>query len=245
MSGSKATSLYPLFSTLSLDVVTGAVIGAVFVSQLCGVYPDIWFYSALAVSVWIIYTADHLVDAWRLKQASHTDRHLFHHHHFRVLISLVILLAVIDFVLALTTLHTRIIASGLIIFAVSAVYFAALSLLKIRHTHWLQKEIIVALIYTSGVWVGPLALRGTLLSLHEVVLLIMFIKLVLSVLLLYSAIEVEEDYLDDHHTLATRFGAVICHRVIHALLFLLFGMSIYLMTSGGVEIVKHAPTYLR
>ncbi len=236
----KTLTLYQLFSILSLDVVAEAVIGSAFVSQLCGVHPDGWFYLIMALSVWIIYTTDHLIDAWRLKQKSHTLRHRFHYRNFSLLVSLGIILSLIDFLLVLTKLHPRIITGGLIVLAMSAAYFGALNLLKTRRGRLLHKELIVAFVYTAGIWVGPTALRGTPLTFHETLLMSLFFMLVWSVLLLYSAIEVEVDRLDDHRTMATRYGVRVCHHVIHLLLFLLFGLNLYLVATSSIEMVRNA-----
>jgi len=220
MSRQHTGSPYQLFSILSLDVVTGTLIGAAFVSRLCDVHPGTWFYLALALSVWIIYTADHLVDAWRLKGGAHTFRHRFHYRHFALLVWVVALLSGVVLWLVLTRLDTRILAGGLILAAVCIVYFMALSLLTTRRSLFLQKELTVALIYGAGVWLGPVVLRGEGLAFEEALLFLMYVLVVWSVVLLYSVIEVEQDHLDGHLTLATRFSVVPCRRLVHLLIVL-------------------------
>ncbi|MEO0330420.1 MAG: hypothetical protein AAF223_01865, partial [Bacteroidota bacterium] len=53
---------------LSLDVVLGACISAWFVASLCRVTVQPITILALGICVWLIYTADHLWDAYRLNQ---------------------------------------------------------------------------------------------------------------------------------------------------------------------------------
>lgn len=226
---------YQLFSILSIDVVIGTLIGAAFSSRLLGVHPDVWFYVILALSVWILYTADHLVDARRLKEKAHTQRHLFHHTHFKVLTVLVGILAMGDFLLVLMKLSQQIIFAGFILFIITAVYFGALSLLKSRKSILLQKEFIVALVYTAGVWIGPLALRNYKLLNTEILFLIGFFMIVWSVVLLYSAIEYEEDRIDGHQTLATRIGVSSIQRLIYGIVLLVIIAVVYLIITSPVD----------
>jgi len=228
-------TIYQLFSILSIDVVIGTLIGAAFSSRLLGVHPDVWFYVILALSVWILYTTDHLVDARRLKEKAHTQRHLFHHIHFKVLTRLVGILAMGDFLLVIMKLPVRIIFAGLIIFAFTLLYFGALSVLKSRKSFLVHKEFIVALVYTAGVWIGPLSLRNYKLLDNEILFLIGFFMIVWSVVLLYSAIEFEEDRLDGHQTLATRIGVSPIQRLIYAIVLLVFIAAVYLIIMSLVD----------
>ncbi|MEM8892840.1 MAG: hypothetical protein AAGD28_32975, partial [Bacteroidota bacterium] len=68
---------------LSLDVVMGSLCSAYMVVLLLEVEVPLIFWVALPISVWVIYTADHLLDAYRLKDQAHTPRHLFHNTYFR------------------------------------------------------------------------------------------------------------------------------------------------------------------
>ena len=226
---------YQLFSILSIDVVIGTLIGAAFSSRLLGVHPDVWFYVILALSVWILYTSDHLVDARRLKGKAHTQRHLFHHSNFKVLSLLVFVLAIVDCLLVFIKLPQQIIFAGFILFIITSVYFGALSMLKSRKSFLLQKEFIVALVYTAGVWIGPLALRNYKLLNYEILFLISFFLIVWSVVLLYSLIEYPEDRLDGHHTLATRIGVRSAQRFIYGVLLLVAMVSISMIAVNPLE----------
>lgn len=232
----KKFSLYAIFSILSLDVVVGAVIGAAFVSRILGVHPDGWYYLILALSVWILYTADHLVDAWRLKENAHTDRHLFHFRNFNLLVFLIMGLASIDLIIIWLKLPSKIIIVGVFLLFISGAYLGFLSFLKSKRSIFLQKELIIAIVYTSGVWAGPVALRNFILQNHEIILLIVFFLIVLADVLLYSIMEEKEDRLDNHHTFATNFGMKQSQRVLSLLLFLSISICIFLILMSGVNI---------
>ncbi|MEM6805500.1 MAG: prenyltransferase, partial [Bacteroidota bacterium] len=83
--------LFHLGRILSLDVVGGALASTYMAVIYLGVKMPHIFWFALALSVWVIYTADHLLDAYRLKEKAHTERHLFHHYHFQSISTVFIL----------------------------------------------------------------------------------------------------------------------------------------------------------
>ena len=65
-----AGRLIRFMNILSLDVVAGALLSSAFAAALLEVRPAVPYWMVLGMSVWIIYTADHLVDAYRLGDAS-------------------------------------------------------------------------------------------------------------------------------------------------------------------------------
>ena len=67
-----------MFNMLSIDVAIGALFSGYFVKIILPFQIHWSYWCILPLSVWIVYTADHLVDALRLKKKSHTKRHLFH-----------------------------------------------------------------------------------------------------------------------------------------------------------------------
>ncbi len=81
--------LYGLLNLLSIDVAIGAVCCALFFGRLLQV--DILPYGliTLGLTVWVIYCADHLFDAARLKGRASTRRHQFHQDHFWLLVKIV------------------------------------------------------------------------------------------------------------------------------------------------------------
>jgi hypothetical protein len=68
---------------LSLDVVAGAVAGALFFGEILQVQLSFSVLTALGLTVWIIYTLDHLRDAKQILNVASTDRHRFHQEHFK------------------------------------------------------------------------------------------------------------------------------------------------------------------
>ena len=60
---------------LSLDVVLGALCSGFFASRIVGAEMEGPYWIVLALTVWIVYMLDHLVDAYRLKAKSSSLRH--------------------------------------------------------------------------------------------------------------------------------------------------------------------------
>ena len=69
---------YRMCNLLSLDVAGGAVVCALFFSKLLSVTPYVQGMIALGLTVWVIYTADRLLDVRALKNAAASERHKFH-----------------------------------------------------------------------------------------------------------------------------------------------------------------------
>ena len=91
---------YKALNLLSLDVAVGAMISALFFARILtvSIFPaDI---VCLGLTVWMIYTVDHLFDARRIKGTASTERHRFHQDHFGVLLPLLALAAAGDLGLA-------------------------------------------------------------------------------------------------------------------------------------------------
>ena len=82
--------LYKYLQILSIDVCLGACISCWMIAHYLEVSLSFWTYAVLACTVWLIYTADHLLDAYKiskqLKEKATTDRHIFHQHYFKPIV---------------------------------------------------------------------------------------------------------------------------------------------------------------
>lgn len=84
---------------LSLDVVAGALgVGYLFIRVLNIVPPDMWWV-ILAISVWIIYSVDHLLDSNINKEKAVNERHSFFYKNRRGIIITVIIVSFINIIL--------------------------------------------------------------------------------------------------------------------------------------------------
>lgn len=201
-SGIIELAAYRYVNALSFDVVLGAVISSIFFAKLLEVTLPPIILATLALAVWTIYTMDHLWDAYRSQNPERTFRHQLHQNNFRVLSVLVVLSIVFGVVLLwhLPTI-TRVWGIGLTL--VIVVYFIIMRFLQKQIYH---KEILVALVYTCGVLVGPYSLYQGALSVPHILVIIQFAALAFSNLLVFAYFEFEFDHYQNFGSLPRSIG---------------------------------------
>ncbi len=94
----KAFPFLRLLNTLSIDVVIGSIFSSYLVVKLLDVEPTWAFWIVLPVSVWIIYTLDHIIDAYRLKKQANTFRHFFHYQYKKTIIVTIAIISILNFI---------------------------------------------------------------------------------------------------------------------------------------------------
>lgn len=191
---------------LSLDVVAGALLSGAFAARVLDVRFEWYYWAVLGTSVWIMYTADHLVDAYRLGNEASTRRHLFVYRNFRFLSVFLVLLSAADLWMVMNYFGQEVLCFGAALGILSGLYFAALHLTRGRKVFFLRKEIIVALIYTAGLWGIPLMeMKGGLTATRGLLVTGFFMLALINTMLL-SLLDYETDKLDRHQTFALTHG---------------------------------------
>jgi len=198
--------MYALLRILSLDVVLGAIASGSMVVYLRGEeMPWIWWL-ALPLSVWVIYTADHLLDAYRLKEHASTDRHRFHYRYMKPIggiwvIGLMSCMSWIPWLAPPELLWFGLGMGGLVLIHLALVYWVGnrISVLFV-------KEVGVGTIYAAGVWGGPLALHPPDAWLPWILLFLQFWALAMINLLTFSMYEREIDEKDGHTSFVRAIG---------------------------------------
>ncbi len=130
-------------------------------------------YGALGASVWLIYTFDHLMDANTIGVSVISERHQFHNRYFKQIVYLWSLTLIVSGFVLLPNLPPKTILYGVVGCAVVIVHFVFVKLLGSKLSIWIQKEFGVALVFTLGVFVGPLSYVNDLTQL----ILIEFVRL--------------------------------------------------------------------
>ena len=194
-------NLYQYVNILSLDVVAGAVISSLFFARIFGVSYSVQVLAALALTVWIIYTLDHLRDARSIPRIASTDRHRFHQRYFRILSIIMIVAILIDFVL-IWFVPGKVLQLGLGLWCIVLVYLILQRYLKFL------KEFFVACLYTMGVLLPSLGvIHSELIPVHYILIGKFFITAWMN-LLLFSLFDYNEDRTHQHHSFVTWFGRV-------------------------------------
>ncbi|MEZ4774686.1 MAG: hypothetical protein R3D00_15990 [Bacteroidia bacterium] len=219
--------MYKYFQILSLDVVVGAVASGGMAAKMLQVSMPLIWWVALPVSVWVIYTLDHLLDASRLKNQAHTERHLFHYRHFRVIGSVWAILFLscltwIPFYVPAQMLYLGLGMGVLVVFHLGLVQWVG------GKTSWLlHKELGVAVIYAVGVWGGPLVMAGYPVSLMEIYLFIQFFLLALINLIIFSLFDIETDTRDNQTSFVRAIGEKKAKGLIGFLSLIVVGLGLW------------------
>lgn len=229
---------------LSLDICIGVLGSGAFAKTLlkASMKPVWWF--LLPASVWVIYTADHLMDARKVGARSVNVRHKFHFDHFKIL-------AVLAVVVALTCVVVAFLYSRELVFAGGFV-MGGLAFLHIVIAYWgkvrFGKEISVAVVYACGVWFAPFLNRGVAIEPVHIAAFVFFILAAVLNLFMNSVIEFA---LDRHEGLVFGLGLstqrtirkmVIVVSSVAAVSLLCF--ATYSFGTGGYPTVTFSSLYL-
>lgn len=208
---------YQYINILSVDVAAGAVICSLFFARIFDVSVSRSGLVALALTVWIIYTVDHLRDAKTIGKKASTDRHRFHQKYFNHI--LIILCGVITAdLIVIWFLPQRVLVAGLTLGFVVTAYLVLQRYLKFL------KEFFVALLYTAGVLLPSISTITPDFGLVDGVLISKFFITALMNLLLFSVFDYEEDRDQKQHSFVTWFGpastrvGVLCLGILNILL---------------------------
>jgi 4-hydroxybenzoate polyprenyltransferase len=219
---------YRHVNILSLDVVAGAVVGALFFGRVFDVRILSHGLAALALTVWIIYTADHLRDAKKIRHKASSPRHAFHQKHFQTLAVLCILACITD-VVFLFFIRPQVLVAGICVSALVGLY------LLLHRTFFFLKEVFVAGLYTLGVLLPSLFVSSGNLTVLEGILICDYFLIALLNLLIFSYFDEHADLHDKLGSFVTKFGSKHTLKVIR----LLFGF-VFLLTIAGSFIVIDA-----
>ncbi len=196
---SKILRFCQTLNILSIDIVAGAVIGCAFFADILGVTVLPYGFIILGLTVWIIYTSDHLLDVWRKTQPAATRRHLFHQQHFYMLLT-PLLLSLVVVGIQVAFIRKQVLIGGLILSAIVGLYFILQKNLKY------SKEFIVAVLYSGGVLMAPLSILQRPLAPFEMCLIFQFFLTALINLLLFSWFDRKSDVQDHHPSFTVAFG---------------------------------------
>ena len=208
---------FQYINILSLDIVGGAIASALFFGKILKVEIKPIGLIALGLTVWVIYTIDHLRDARKIAHPAATLRHRFHQENFRVLLVL-LFIAIIADAIAIFFIRRQVFEWGLILTAVVALY-----LIFHRSLRFL-KELFVASLYTAGVLLLSVTVSRVQLEMVHYVLIIQFAIAAWTNLLLFSWF----DHVFDQRNAQNSFVTILGRSTAQAFLYGLFIASFLL-----------------
>lgn len=222
----KVLHIYSLLRLVSFDIVFGVISGAYFASRIFDVSPSIYFWITLGTTVWIIYTADHILDGIRTKKYD-SETYRFHFTNRIVLLSIVIFTGIISAIFVFFFLEKELIIFGIYTFVLVIIYLLLNFAFRKRH-RFFPKELIIAALYTCGIFGGVLVLKGNV-ELLQVLVITNYFLLVLANVLVFSYFDSEKDRINKFNSLVVNFGRYLSKKVIFFILSIAFIISLVIL----------------
>jgi len=191
---------------LSIDVVLGALSGGVLAVKSLNVQMGVAWWIVLAVAVWIVYTTDHLIDSNKLGNTASGERRLFYYENSRIILVTTIVLVVVVLFISFLLLDNKIVWFGLSMGIFVAIYLLLIQIKGSKKTIWLQKELIVAIVYSTGIWAGPILCSLNIIGFYEIILIASFFLIVWADILFIAQCEIENDKRDGFTSLPVIIG---------------------------------------
>lgn len=198
---------YRYLNILSIDVALGSLCCALFFAKLLRVHILPYGLISLGLTVWIIYTADHLLDASRIVTRASTKRHLFHQKYFNSIRKALVLAISLNSLL-LFFIRERVLIGGIVLVIGIGMY-----LLAQRYFKFL-KEFLIAVFYTIGILLPSIMITDFLPQNIPWVVIIQFAIAALINLLLFSWFDYSRDKRDSTTSFATIVGTTTTCRCI-------------------------------
>ncbi len=202
-------SRYNFFSSiqlLSIDVVLGTLAIGYMATSMLHVSANPYWWIILPMSVWVVYSFDHIIDSYKKKTEAIIYRHKFHYLNRKIISIAVIVTSILAFVLSLLFLEIQIISLGLLLSLFIAFYFVLIFLFKQKRSIFLQKELIIAIAYTTGIFMAPLYWYGSLPSFSVIVVIFSIFALAWFEGIMISWFDYDNDIKDGHTSFSILFG---------------------------------------
>lgn len=203
-------------------------------TKLLHVEMEISWWFSLASAIWIIYTSDHLIDAFKLPNPQ-GDRRKFYARNFSKLLTASVIILIINIFTTLLFLDPKIILFGIILGTLTALYLLTVFAFGKKMKYWLQKELSVAIIYTIGIW-GSIIIESNHFPSTEIYLVIsLFFLLVLADIMIFALLEFEQDQQNQFISLIGMVGQKISKLLIYASLIITLFFSTLMLVNFNYE----------
>ena len=200
------THPYRYFHFLSLDIVLGALATSVLAARLFEANPGWAWWASLAMTVWVLYTGDHLLDAWKHRKSSQREMHSFIFRKKGILIYILGLVTVVDLVLVFNFLDPRMLKAALVLLGVVFLFYAMRHIFRSNKIFFIPGEFFVLVIYLAGTWMGPYISRTLPMTSGHILILAMMGGVLLLNLGVISLYDVKIDNRLGISTLAGTLG---------------------------------------
>jgi hypothetical protein len=224
------SAIFRCFHALSLDVTGGALAVGLFAIRFLHVQANPWWWPVLALSVWVVYTADHLIDSYSQKQTVVIFRHRLHHRYRRFFVAAVGLAALTDVTVVWFFMNRQILLFGLLL-ALGALAYLLVVLAVQKSGFYFHKEFFVAFFYVAAIWLAPVIWYAKPLQWWHLFTMMVFGLLAWVEGLMMTVFERDADREEQTHSFSTYYGVHITRIFVLSLLGIAFLLSVYLLIS--------------
>jgi 4-hydroxybenzoate polyprenyltransferase len=198
--------IYRYLHFLSIDIVLGALASSCFAAQLFGADPGWIWWINLALTVWLLYTGDHMLDALRHKKKVEREMHYFMLKHRKSVIYSLGVVAVVNFILIINLLDKETFKYALVLAGLVLLFYAMRHVFRKNRILQIPGEFFVMLLYMAGTWLGPaVAFEGGFDTGHGMIALI-FLGVLMMNLGVISLYDIKLDSRMGIASLANLFG---------------------------------------
>ena len=215
---------------LSLDIALGAVVLSIVIAKFIGIDMPFSISLCLGIAIWIIYTLDHLIDAFKSDTAPTIERHLFHRQHSRLLI-VALLVMIVGGLYIVLSLPAITFMYGITLTMLVLVYFGIIYFFK----RFYFKELFVAVVYALGVFVGPVSLNNGQIAPIIAMLFLQTFLLALINLILFSSFEYDQDKKDKNSSIVLKLGQERISQLLKILFSVLLIIQLYSIVDFGLD----------
>jgi len=226
--------IYRIVRILSLDILAGVFCGYTFARLLLDCKCPPLTPVILCMTVWMIYTFDHLLDARSLMEKSGKPAYRWHFANRRILLPILLVVGLATVGLSLVFLPARILVFGCIIGGFVVFYVLIHQGVMGWRLTYLFKEGWISILYTAGIWGVPLLSYGAISDIPLLLTIIIYLLLVLINVLIYSYHDCYTDGLEKQQTLATIAGRKFTSHLLRLLILsvLMLIMAAFLILEG-------------
>ena len=217
--------LYAYIRILSLDIVAGSVVMSSVVSRVMGQNTTFSSLFLLASSVWLIYTTDHLIDAHKIKATASTGRHRFHQKNFKIMCVLACIVFCAS-VYELQFIDFRVLIGGIGIGILVVAYLVSVLAFNV----W-NKELIISVLYTSGVFLYPLAMSNWNFNADVLIAFIQLAGLAFANLIMISIFDADTDKTDNQNSIVLTKGMCWASRAFSTITLFNAATSVFVIIS--------------
>lgn len=147
--------IYRYLHYLSMDIVLGALASSCFAARLFATDPGLIWWITLALTVWLLYTGDHMLDAWKHRKKIERDLHYFMMKNRKTLVWTMTLVAAGDILLVFNLLGKEYLKYALVLSGLVLLFYAMRHVFRKNRILMIPGEFFVLAFYMAGTWLGP------------------------------------------------------------------------------------------